>query len=136
MTQRKMQNVSFRNVDEFLEFLPDDEIILVQTLRNAVLNCLPHCTEKLSYQVPFYKINKNICFIWPGSIFWGKLQSYTGVVFGFTYGNKLSDERNYFEKGERKHVTMRRFESFKDIDLDLLKAYIFEAAIIDEQFKK
>ncbi len=28
--KNKMQNVSFRNVEEFLEFLPDDELIIVK----------------------------------------------------------------------------------------------------------
>lgn len=132
----QMQNVSFRDLDDFFEFLPADELKVVEALRNLVLNCLPLCTEKLSYQVPFYKINKNICFIWPGSVYWGKNKSYNGVVFGFTYGSKLTDEINYFEKGERKFVTMKRFEKISDINFDLLRAMLFEAALIDAQNKK
>jgi len=132
----KMQNVSFKNVDEFLEFLPKNELLIVESLRNLVLSLLPECTEKLSYQVPFYKINKNICFIWPASVYWGKKKSYNGVLFGLTYGINLTDESNYFEKGERKQVTMKKFEKPGDIDFDILKSFIFEAALYDKQFYK
>ena len=125
------QNVKFRSVEEFLEFLPPDELKMVQLLRKVVLDCLPNCTEKLSYNVPFYKINKGICFIWPASVLWGKSISFTGVRFGFNQGYLMRDEINFLEKGNRKQVFWKDFKSIKDIDVDLLKAYIFEAAEID-----
>ncbi|HNS12851.1 MAG TPA: DUF1801 domain-containing protein [Bacteroidia bacterium] len=134
--RRNMQNVSFRDISDFLEFIPENELKIVNVLRTTVLNCLPECTEKLSYQVPFYKIHKNICFIWPASVYWGKTQSYNGVIFGLSYGHLIIDEEAYFEKGKRKFVTMRKFESIEEIDIDKLRSYIFEAALIDEGFKK
>ncbi len=131
-----MQNVSFRDMEEFLDFLTAEELVIVESLRNIILSCLPNCTEKLSYNVPFYKINKNICFVWPASVLWGKKKAYEGVLLGFSYGYLLNDELNYLEKGKRKHVTVKRFENIREIDRDLLKTYIFEAALIDEQFRK
>ena len=118
-------------MEEFLEFLPDDELKMVQILRSVVLDCLPNCTEKLSYNVPFYKINKGICFIWPSSILWGKTISFKGVRFGFNQGYKMRDEINFLDQGTRKQVFWKDYESIKEIDVDLLKAYIFEAAEID-----
>ena len=60
-----------------------------------------------------------------------------GVRFGFTKGFLMQDEINYLDKGNRKQMYWRDFYSLKDIDIELLKAYIFEAALIDEEvFKK
>ena len=58
---KKMQDVSFRNIDEFLEFLPIEELNVVKQLRKIIFDCVPNITEKLSYNVPFYKHHKNFC---------------------------------------------------------------------------
>ncbi len=131
-----MQNVSFRNVDEFLEFLPEDELKIVSLLRKIIFDCSPHITEKLSYNVPFYKLNKNIFFIWPASILWGKTKSYQGVRLGFTSGYLMQDELNYLDKGNRKQMYYKDFTEIKNMDIDLLKVYIYEALMVDERFKK
>lgn len=98
----KMQNVNFKSVDEFLSYLPDDELRVVEYLRNILFECIPNCQERLAYNVPYYQSHKNICFIWPASIKWGKKVTYKGVRLGFTNGNLLADEVNYLEKGNRK----------------------------------
>ena len=131
-----MQNVKFSSVDEFLDFLPVDELKVVEFLRRIVFNCIPDITEKLAYNVPYYKRNKNICFIWPASVLWGKKKTYEGVRFGFTSGYLLQDEMNYLDKGDRKQVYWKDFTEIKEIDVDLLKTYIFDAYIIDQSFSK
>lgn len=136
MIKRKLQSVHFRSIDEFLDFLPEKELVVVELLRKIVLNCLPNCIEKLSYNVPYYSIHKRICFIWPASITWGNKVTYTGVRFGFAYGYLMHDDHNYLNKGNRKQVYWRDFITIKDIDIELLKSYIFEAALIDEQHQK
>src|SRR5688500_2075861 len=133
--KQKMQNESFRNVDEFLEFLPEDELKIVEFLRNLVFICIPECTEKLSYNVPFYKVNKNICFIWPASVLWGKTKSYNGVRLGFSNGYLMHDEIGYLDKGARKQVYYKDFTDIREIEVDILKSYIFEAAMIDQLIK-
>ncbi|MEI7802655.1 MAG: hypothetical protein WCI97_08430, partial [Bacteroidota bacterium] len=75
----KMQNVSFNSVDEFLEFLPADELKIVEVLRKIIFNAVPDIKEKLSYNIPFYSRHKNIFFIWPASVLWGTKKSYEGV---------------------------------------------------------
>jgi hypothetical protein len=131
----KMQNVSFKNVDEFLEYLPDDELKITRFLRGIIFDCIPMVTERLSYNVPYYKMNRNICFIWPASILWGKKQTYTGVRFGLTNGHMIADETGYFSKGGRKKVYWRDFSNIKEIDVDLLKSYIIEATMLDGKTK-
>jgi hypothetical protein len=131
--KQKMQEVSFRNVDEFLDFLPEEELKITELLRKLIFDCLPEVTEKLAYNVPFYKHHKNICFIWPASILWGKTKSYTGVRLGFTSGYLMQDEINFLDKGSRKQMRSKDFTSVSEINVELLKSYIFEAIAIDEQ---
>jgi hypothetical protein len=125
--------VSFESIDDFLAFLDPEEQILVNVLRRTVLDTIPNCIEKLSYNVPYYKVNRNICFIWPASILWGKKRTYEGVRFGFAYGHLLRDEINYLDRGNRKQVYWKDFTNVGDIDIDLLKSYIFQAVSIDER---
>ena len=129
---KKMQSVSFRNVDEFLEYLPEDELKIVEALRYMIFDCIPEAVEKLSYNVPFYRKNSSICFIWPSSILWGKKQTWQGVRLGFSKGYLMRDEINYLDKGDRKQVYWHDFHSLDDIQVDLLRSYLFEALMVDE----
>jgi hypothetical protein len=134
-SKMKMQNVSFKNVDEFLEYLPDKELKITELLRRIVFDCIPMAVEYLSFNVPYYKVSKTICFIWPASILWGNKKTYDGVRFGLTNGYLIPDPINYLDKGNRKQVYWRDFSDIKEIDVDLLKSYIFEALIIDGKTK-
>lgn len=130
-----MQNVKFQSVAEFLAFLPPEELEVVEFLRQLIYDCIPDVSEKLSYNVPYFKRHKTICFLWPGSVLWGKKQTYTGVRFGFTQGHLLSDELGHFKLEGRKQVAWRDFQSIEEIDVELLQMYIYEAAVIDERLK-
>ena len=135
-TKQKMQDVSFRNIDEFLEFLTEDEIKTVNLLRKIIFDCVPNINEKLSYNVPFYKKNKGMFFIWPASILWGMKKSYSGVRFGFQQGYLLRDDLNILIKGNRKQVYYLDFLNSNDINIAVLKTYIFDAVLVDEQMRK
>lgn len=130
-----MKNVKFNNIDEFLEFLPSDELQITQYLMELVESSILQHKRKLSFNVPFYSNKRTICFIWPASVLWGKQKTYEGVRFGFTKGYLMQDELNYLEQGDRKQVFWRDFKSIKEIDVDILKAYLFEAVEIDNTFK-
>jgi hypothetical protein len=131
-----MQNVRFRSVEEFLDFLPEEELKLVELLRKIIFDCAPGIIEKLSYNVPFYKLHKGIFFIWPASVLWGKKQTYEGVRLGFQQGFLMADEIGYLDKGGRKQVYWHNYSSIKEPDIELLKTYIFEALLIDEQLSE
>jgi hypothetical protein len=131
----KMQNISFDTVEDFLEFLPADELRIVDALRMLVLDCMPDAIEKLSFNVPFYKRHKTVCFIWPASVFWGSKKTYEGVRFGFANGYLMQDEIGYLNKGDRKQIYWRDFTSVSEIDISLLRAYLFEAMMIDDETK-
>ncbi|MFM2047716.1 MAG: hypothetical protein RI955_262 [Bacteroidota bacterium] len=131
-----MQDVAFKNIDSFLNYLPNDELKITNFLRKIVLECMPHANEKLSWNIPSYTINKSVCFIWPASVKWGKKETYIGVRFGFMHGNLLNPKNNYFDLGNRKMVRYRDFKGIKEVDVDILKATIYEAMFVDEQFSK
>lgn len=126
-----MQNVSFRSVSELLRFLPEDQLLIVERLREIVLDTLPDTKEHLGFNVPFYRRYKNLCFIWPGAVSWGS-KTWQGVEFGFTYGNLLADKAGWLDKGNRKQVFSKRFLQVPDINEDLLRAYLLEAYELDE----
>lgn len=130
--KRKMQDVSFASVEEFLEALPGDELKLVENLREVVLQAIPDAKEKLAYNVPFYKRHNNICFIWPVSIAWGSVKQ-NGVRLGFTKGYLLDDPEVFLVKEHRKQVYWRDFHSPEEIDDALVLTFLLQAADLDEQ---
>jgi hypothetical protein len=131
--KQKMQNVNFKSIDEFLEFLPEDELKIVEIFRDIVFNNIPDVVEKLAFNVPFYKRNSNICFIWPASVLWGKKKTYDGVRFGFSNGYLLNDPDGFLDKGNRKNVYWKDFKSINEIDISLIKSLLFDAIIIDSE---
>jgi len=128
----KMQPIKFYSVDDFLAFLTEDELRIVTFLRDIVYNCMPFCKEKLAYNVPYFYIHKRVLFIWPSSVPWGKVAK-NGVMIGFCKGNLIPDEINYLDKGNRKEVFSKTFFSIDEIDIDVLKTYIFSAVEIDKE---
>jgi len=132
----KMQNVNFHSIEEFLAFLPPEELEVVEFLRQLIYDCIPDVSERLSYNVPYFKRHKTICFLWPGSVLWGKKQTYTGVRLGFTQGHLLSDETGYLNLEGRKQVAWRDFHSLEEIDVELLQMYIYEAVVVDEGWQR
>lgn len=126
-----MQPIKFNSLDELWEYLPEDQLKITMALRELVLDCIPNVTEKLSYCVPYYRVHKGICFIWPGAVAWGKTVK-QGVDFGFNYGYLLTDT-GYLEKGNRKQVYMKNFKNINDIDFDMLRSLIYEALIVDKE---
>ncbi|UKN00783.1 DUF1801 domain-containing protein [Paracrocinitomix mangrovi] len=131
-----MQDFKFNSYIEFYEYLNDDHQMMVTILRDIIQDSLPDIKEKLSWNVPFYFKNKNICFIWPGSIPWGK-QTKKGVELGFTKGYLLKPN-DFLEKGNRKQVYIKTFYSVDEIEsnYDKITSLLLEANQIDKNLKK
>lgn len=131
----KFQPFNFRNMDEFREHLPDNELQIFSFLRQLIDESFPHYTEKLAYNVPFYYGHTRICFIWPPSVPWGNA-GIKGVQLGFCNGYLMQDELNYLSKGARKQVYWREYSRLDEIDPDIVKAYLHEAYLLDESLAK
>ena len=130
----KFQPIRFSSVNELLDYLPPDELKLVERLQSLVLECIPDATEKLSYNVPYYYRHARICYIWPGSVPWGKTVK-QGVELGFCKGHRLADP-GYLERGTRKEVYTKTFYSTRDIDAATIRQLLYEAVAIDDAGKR
>jgi len=128
-----MQSVKFKSINEFFDFLLEDELIITEFLRDIIFECTNEVKEKLAFNVPYYMGNRGFLF---GQLLFcgGKKKTYEGVRFGFQQGNLLNVELNFLDKGNRKLIYWKDFKSIKEIDVDILKGYIFEALEIDRQF--
>lgn len=129
-----MQQVKFNSIVEFFEYLPPNEAEMTHILRDVVRETLPEIKEKLTYNVPFYKLKKTICFIWPGSVLWGKTRKYTGVRFGFAYGAQLDPLEKDLKLEQRKKVAYLHFNRAEDLDLELIRHYLRRSVELDEGF--
>jgi hypothetical protein len=123
----KMQAVNFGSVEEMLDFLPENERKITEVLRGIVLECLPDVTEYLSFNVPFYKYKKVVCFIWPGAVLWGKKRAYEGVRLGFNNAQLLDDPRGFISMEARKQIGYHDYHVLQSIDRDVLREYLFAA---------
>jgi len=130
----RFQKLSFKRIEDLLEFLPENELKIVEALRKIVLNNIPNVTEKLAYNVPYYYLNSRVCFIWPGSVPWGGTRG--GVQFGFCRGALLRDESQFLKGQDLKEVRSLTYHQLSDIDSELLISFLFEAVEIDEREKK
>lgn len=128
------RGLKFQSLVEFWEYLPEHERIIVDVLRQIILENLPSvCKEKLAYNVPYYYGNKRICLIWPGSVPWGGIRE--GVFFGFAQGYKLQDVDNYLDHGTNKQVYYKIYRSVDEIDEAAIAKLIKEAVELDATFK-
>lgn len=128
------KGLKFQSFVEFWDFLPENERIIVDVLRQIILENLPStCKEKLAYNVPYYYGNKRICLIWPGSVPWGGIRD--GVLLGFCQGFKLSDPENYLIHGTNKQVYYQIFHSVDEIDERAIVSLLNEAVNYDAKFR-
>lgn len=126
--------VKFRSLIEFWEYLREDERIIVDVLRQIVLENLPsYCKEKLTYNVPYYYGKRRICMIWPASVPWGGFSK--GVLLGFSQGNKLSDANSFLAHGTNKQVYYKIFHSIDEIDAGAIISIMKEAIDLDNKFR-
>ncbi len=126
--------IKIRSLVEFWEYLPGDERIIVDVLRQIVLENLPtYCKEKLTYNVPYYYGKRRICMIWPASIPWGGFSK--GVLFGFSQGNKLNDANCFLTHGTNKQVYYKIFHSINEIDANAIISLLKEAIELDNKFR-
>jgi uncharacterized protein DUF1801 len=123
-------SIKIKSLLQLFEILPLEERIIVDVLRQIILENLPdNCKEKISYNVPFFYGKKGICIIWPATIPRGGIKE--GVLLGFWYGNKLKDEDNYLAHGSNKQIFYKIFKNAEEIDEEAIVKLLKEAIKID-----
>jgi hypothetical protein len=124
----------FQSFVEFWDYLPEDERIIVDVLRQIIVTHLPSTyREKLAYNVPYFYGNKRVCLIWPASVKGGGIKS--GVLLGFSQGNRLPDSENYLKHGTNKQVYYKIYQSVNEIDEIAILSLLKEAIEIDRKPK-
>ncbi len=126
--------IKFQSFVEFWEYLPKEERIITDVLREIILNTLPSITkEKLTYNVPFYYGKRRICMIWPASVPWGGIKN--GVLLGFSYGFKIKDADAYLTHGTNKQVYYKIYHSTDEINSKAIIRLLNVAIKFDSGFK-
>jgi len=138
-----MFSVRFRTLAELVAFLPEDEALLLDEARCLVLastslstaDTLPELHERISYNVPYFRGFRDVCFLWPGSVLWGRKRSYEGVRFGFAQGYLLQDAGGYLDRGTRKQIFWKDLTTWNPRDEQALRTLLFEAGEVDESLR-
>jgi len=128
------KGIKFNSFIEFWDYLPPEERVLTDVLRQIILENLPKdCREKLTYNVPFYYGKRRICLLWPSSIPWGGFSS--GVMLGFCQGHKLNDPDRYLDHGTNKQIFYKIFQSPDEVDPCSIIKLVKAAIETDNKFK-
>lgn len=125
----------FQSLAELIDFLPENERIIVDVLRQIIREHLPsYCKEKISYNVPFFHGRRGICIVWPATVPRGGIKE--GVLLGFWYGNRLQDADNYLTHGTNKQVFYKIYRSPEEIDEAAIVKLLKEAVTVDKRGKR
>ena len=122
--------VKIRSLLHLFETIPEDQRIIVDVLRQIVIEHLPKdCKEKISYNVPFFYRKRGLCIIWPAAIPRGGIKE--GVLFGLWYGNRLNDTDHYLTHGTNKQIFYKIYRSPDEINEKAIAKLLKEAIRID-----
>ncbi|HEY6977738.1 MAG TPA: DUF1801 domain-containing protein [Chitinophagaceae bacterium] len=126
-------STKIRSLLQLYEILQDDERIIVDILRQIIIENIPATfKEKISFSVPFFYAKKGVCIIWPSTIPRGGIKK--GVLLGFWYGNKLKDADNYLTQGTNKQIFYKIYYSADEINERAIVKLLKEAVKLDSQW--
>ena len=123
-------SLKIKSILQLFEILPENERIIVDVLRQIILENLPaESKEKISFNVPYFYNKRGICIIWPSTIKGGGIKE--GVLLGFWYGNKLKDQDHYLTHGKNKQIFYKIFKAPEEIDELAIIKLLREAAAVN-----
>jgi uncharacterized protein DUF1801 len=123
-------NNKITSLVQLFERLPENERIIVDVLRQIIIENLPnYCKEKLAFNVPYFYGQRGICIIWPASVPRGGFKE--GVLLGFWQGNKINDQDGYLTRGTNKKVFYKIYRNVEEIDEAALVKLLKEAVKVD-----
>jgi hypothetical protein len=120
----------FKNITDLIKVLPENQLLITEELRSIIKSLLPLATEKLAYNVPFYYLNKRICFVWPTAIPWSGVKE-DGVLLGFCQGHKMMTNTMNFRGTENKVVRFVLYKKLEEIAINEISIWLEELVEID-----
>ncbi len=127
-----------RDFADLIGELHGEEKLITQRLRSIILETGPQLREKISFGVPYFYHNRQVCFVWPASCIPCGMQKSDKlmVTLGFCYGNLLSNEQGLLVADNRKQVYVVPIHSMNEIDERSIIELVQEAILVDDEFGK
>ena len=117
-------------INSFISTLPEEEKKMTLRLREIILETNPSFEEKFAYGVPYYYLNKRVCFVWPTSVPRSGFKS--GVIFGISNGVILKKKFDIISCGSCKVIGWIQYQNLKEIKPRIVKEILTEAIIFQE----
>ena len=113
------------SVPSYIADRPKSQALIMNRLRNLVLDVGIHVEEKISYGVPFFYFHGPLCYLSP------KLD---GAYIGFVRGHQLSNEQGLLETKNRKFIRSIYFHSLAELEEKAtdIRHILNEAAILNQ----
>lgn len=113
-----------KEVDQFMEDLPNDIQNISVALRKVILNSSPKLREAFKWSMPNYSYNGLVCYL---------QTSKKHVNLGFHKGNELQEkDSNKLLQGTGKTMRHIRIKKMEDIQLEAVTSLIQEAVALNE----
>lgn len=109
----------------YIENQPAKVRVLMRSLRNMIINSLPCCEEKITYDIPFFYYKRRMCYLYSSN------KKKDLVMLGFCQGAILSNEQNILV-GDGTVVRAIEFDLHQPHDMRMVQEVINEAVIFQE----
>ena len=117
-------------LEEFFNYETEYQTI-TNKLQKIIKQTLPKAKEGIKWGVPFYAINKNICFL-----SYHKSEDKLLPTLSFYNGNIMFDNHRLFENTSHVKIKVIRFTELNEEIEEVLKDYLEQAGEIDRSMKK
>ena len=121
-----------RTLEDFFEQCSPPERVMIYELMQIIQDCA-ELQIKISYGVPYFYGNRRVFFLWPASAAFGPK---SGLLFGFCQGAMMVDQHGYLDRSERKQLATLTLHSVADVPEQVLREYIQQALMLDQQFSR
>lgn len=115
-------------VEDYILRLPEEKREMYIVLRDFIIETVPGVTNKISYGIPFFYLKKPFCYL--------HQNKNGGIDLSFMAGHRMSNPYGKLEKRDRKLVRTLYYQSINDIDLNILKDTLLEAAEFDNDWRQ
>ncbi|WP_249871802.1 DUF1801 domain-containing protein [Oceanobacillus saliphilus] len=113
-----------KEVDQFIEELPDEIQTITDTLRNIILKSSPELKEEFKWSMPNYSYNGLVCYL---------QASKKHVNLGFHKGNELEvKDMDELLQGNGKTMRHIRIKNMEEINRDSFTILIRAAVALNE----